>query len=92
MTETTNATRNNKNSIFTSYFNDTKKLIELYNAIENTDYPEDTHVEINTLSNAIFRKQNNDISFTLDDKLIILIEHQLCEALHNWCYAKQVIM
>jgi predicted transposase YdaD len=71
-----NTTRNHKSSIFAGYFSDAKKLIELYNAIEGTDYPEDTQVEINTLEDALFRNKINDISFMLDDKLIVLIEQQ----------------
>jgi hypothetical protein len=68
--------RNHKDSVFTDYFNDTKRLIELYNAIEGTDYPEDTQLEINTLQGVLFHGINNDISFTLGGKLIILIEGQ----------------
>jgi hypothetical protein len=75
-TQSPNATRNHKSSVFTGYFSDAKKLIELYNAIEGTDYPEDTRVEINTLEDALFRNQINDISFTMDGKLIVLIEQQ----------------
>jgi hypothetical protein len=68
--------RNHKDSVFTDYFNDTKRLIDLYNAIEGTDYPEDTQLEINTLQGVLFHGINNDISFTLGGKLIILIEGQ----------------
>jgi hypothetical protein len=70
------ATRNNKDSLFAGYFNDAKKLIELYNAIEGTNYPEDTQVEITTLQNVLFRKKNNDLSFILDGKLVVLVEIQ----------------
>jgi hypothetical protein len=68
--------RNHKDSVFTGYFNDAKKLIELYNAIEGTNYPEDTEVEINTLEDVLFRNKINDISFVLDGKIVILIEAQ----------------
>jgi hypothetical protein len=70
------ANRNHKDSVFTDYFNDAKMLIELYNAIEGTDYPEDTQLEINTLQGVLFRGINNDISFTLGGKLVILLEGQ----------------
>jgi hypothetical protein len=33
-------------------------------------------VDINTLSNVLVREQINDISFTIDNRLVVLIEHQ----------------
>jgi predicted transposase/invertase (TIGR01784 family) len=65
-----------KSSVFSLFFNDSEKLIELYNAIENAHYAKDTPVEINTLEDALFLDRLNDISFLLDGKLIVLIEHQ----------------
>jgi hypothetical protein len=70
------ANRQYKNSEFTLYFNDAEKLIEVYNAVENAEYSKDTAVEINTLEDALFMDRLNDISFLLDGKLIVLIEHQ----------------
>jgi hypothetical protein len=69
-------TRNNKVSVFTGYFSDKKKLIELFNAIEGAHYSFDTKVEINTLKNVLYQGRYNDISFTLDNKFIVLIEAQ----------------
>jgi predicted transposase/invertase (TIGR01784 family) len=68
--------RNFKSSVFASYFQDKAKLIEVYNAIKGTNYLKDTAVQINTLDYALYLDQINDISFSLDDKLLILIEHQ----------------
>ncbi|MDR1135962.1 MAG: Rpn family recombination-promoting nuclease/putative transposase [Clostridiales Family XIII bacterium] len=68
--------RQYKSSVFALFFDDAEKLIELYNAIENTDYAKDTPIEINTLKDALFLDRLNDISFLLDGKLIVLIEHQ----------------
>jgi hypothetical protein len=65
-----------KSSVFSLFFDDAEKLIELYNAIENTNYAKDTPIEINTLEDALFPDRLNDISFLLDGKLIVLIEHQ----------------
>jgi len=53
-----------------------EKLIELYNAIEGTNYPKNTHIQINTLEDALFMNRINDISFIIDGKFVILIEHQ----------------
>jgi hypothetical protein len=76
MDQTVNANRNYKSSVFSSYFSDGERLIEAYNAIEGKDYPKDTAVTINTLEDALFMERVNDISFLLDERLIVLIEHQ----------------
>jgi hypothetical protein len=68
--------RKYKDSVFVHYFSDSEKLIELYNAIEGKDYPKDTDLQINTLEGALYLDMLNDVSFLLDGKLIILIEHQ----------------
>jgi flagellar basal body-associated protein FliL len=74
--QVTNTNRKYKSSVFSSYFSDGEKLIEAYNAIEGKNYPKDTDIQINTLEDALFMEQINDVSFLLDKKLIILIEHQ----------------
>jgi hypothetical protein len=76
MDRTVNVNRKYKSSVFESYFNDGAKLIEAYNAIKGKHYPKDTEVEINTLEDALFMEQINDVSFLLDERLIVLIEHQ----------------
>jgi len=66
-----------KSSVFASYFSEThQRLIDLYNAFSTVEYPADTNLEINTLDNALFYDLLNDISFVLDDMLIVMIEHQ----------------
>jgi hypothetical protein len=70
------ANRKYKDSVFNSYFSDKEKLIEVYNVIENANYTKDTEVTINTIQDALFMDRVNDISFLLDKKLIVLIEHQ----------------
>lgn len=70
-----NANRKYKDTVFTKLFGEKDKLAELYNAIHETNYTPDDIV-INTLENVIFAGMINDISFTLDGRLIILIEHQ----------------
>ena len=65
-----------KDLVFTLLFQNKKKLLELYNAIEGTNYSEDTKIEINTLEKVLYMDRENDISFLLDGKLIVLVEHQ----------------
>ena len=57
-------------------FSEKDKLIELYNAIFDTDYTEDDSVDITTIEDVIFKTMKNDISFVMDGKFVLLIEHQ----------------
>jgi hypothetical protein len=50
--------------------------LELYNAVTGQNYPPDTKIEIVTLSNALFKGQLNDVAFVVDDRLVVLMEHQ----------------
>ncbi|MDR2610413.1 MAG: Rpn family recombination-promoting nuclease/putative transposase, partial [Clostridiales Family XIII bacterium] len=68
--------REYKNNVFIDYIGTKDRLIEVYNAIRGTDYPKDTDIEINTLKNVLYRFIQNDISFVIDGKLVVLIEHQ----------------
>ena len=70
------ANREFKNTVFTKLFSEPAALLELYNALSGSSYSTDTAVEINTLEDILFMEMANDISFTIDDKLVILIEHQ----------------
>ncbi|MDR0885355.1 MAG: Rpn family recombination-promoting nuclease/putative transposase [Clostridiales Family XIII bacterium] len=70
------ANKKHKDSVFSSYLGEPNKLIEIYNAVMNTNYPLDTELEINTLDDALFKNRQNDISFLLDGRLIVMFEHQ----------------
>jgi predicted transposase/invertase (TIGR01784 family) len=73
----TSANRQYKDSLFVSYLTeDPKRLVEVYNAVFNSDVPEDTKIEINTLENVLYNGVNNDLSFTMGDNLVVLIEDQ----------------
>ena len=70
------ANRTYKDSLFSLYLSDPQRLIEVYNAIADTDYPPDTPVQMNTLEDVLFKNQINDLSFELDNQMVVLIEHQ----------------
>jgi hypothetical protein len=68
--------RIHKASVFTSLFSNPDVLRELYSAIEGITIPPDIPVVINTLSRVLFPTQENDVSFLIDNRLVVLIEHQ----------------
>ena len=76
MSEKPKAKRNNKNSVFCSLFSNKENAIELYNALAGTNYGPNTDITINTLSDVLFLNQINDLSFTIDGRTLVLIEHQ----------------
>jgi hypothetical protein len=65
-----------KSSVFSTLFSDHDVLRELYSALEGVELPPDTPIDINTLSKIFVKGQINDLSFTIDNRLIVLIEHQ----------------
>ena len=68
--------RKYKDSVFTLLFGEKNNLLELYNAIRNTNYGSDTDIRITTLDDVLFMERINDISFVIEGKLVVLIEHQ----------------
>ena len=69
--------REYKDSVFSSYFGENNaRMVELYNAIENKNYPLDTPVIKNTLEDALYKDRINDLSFVLDGQILVLLEHQ----------------
>jgi len=68
--------RNFKDSMFTRLFTDPALLRDLYCALSGAVLPSDVSVSINTLEKTLYMNLNNDISFEIGGKLIVLIEHQ----------------
>ena len=68
--------RNYKDTVFVTVFHEKEKLIELYNAIFDTDYDENTAIDIVTIKDVLFRTLKNDVSFVLDKRFVVLVEHQ----------------
>ena len=70
------AKRNYKDNTFCALFSEKENLIELYNAISGSSFDMDTPVEIVTLENTFFGDRENDLSFIIDNRWIILAEQQ----------------
>jgi hypothetical protein len=65
-----------KDSLFSFLFSDPESLRELYGAIEGVPLDPSAIITINTLSDVLYMEQYNDISFTIGNKIVVLIEHQ----------------
>jgi len=70
-----------KSSVFSTLFSSPDTLRELYSAIKDIDIPQNAIIDINTLSDVLFMGQINDVSFTIDNRIVVLAEHQstICE-------------
>lgn len=67
--------RNYKDTLFRMIFKDKEKLLNLFNAVNHTQYGDAKDLEIKTLQNAIYMSLKNDLSFLIDCELH-LYEHQ----------------
>ncbi|MDO4267278.1 MAG: hypothetical protein Q4C73_02300 [Eubacteriales bacterium] len=64
-----------KDRLFIRIFSDPEDLLDLYNAINGTEYHDPEQLEITTLEDVIYMGMKNDASFIIDDELQ-LWEHQ----------------
>lgn len=55
--------RDYKSRLFAMIYSEKKELLELYNAVNHTNYDNPDLLEINTLENAIYISMYNDLSF-----------------------------
>ncbi len=67
--------RKYKDSLFRMVFKQKEDLLDLYNAINNTNYCNVEDLEVNTLENVIYISMKNDISFMIGCTMN-LFEHQ----------------
>ena len=70
-----------KDSVFTDLFGSDrdgkKNFLELYNALAGTDYKlEEVSLERKVIEQALYKTFNNNVSWEIDGKLIVLVEHQ----------------
>ena len=54
-----------KDRIFRMIFKEKKEFLELYNALNGTDYVNPDELVVTTLENAIYMNMKNDVSFLL---------------------------
>ena len=70
------ANRNYKDTVFRLLFGeDRNELLQLYNALNNSEYEDADELVVNTLKDAMYLGMRNDVSFVFHDYLS-LYEHQ----------------
>lgn len=67
--------RQYKDRLFKLVFKEKEDLLQLYNAINGTNYDNPEDIEVNTLDDVVYMGMKNDISFILTD-VLNLYEHQ----------------
>ena len=74
------ANRKYKDSVFVDLFSEDEKakenFLSLYNALHNTNLQLSCPVENIKLDNVMYMNIVNDVSCLVDDKIIVLAEHQ----------------
>ena len=75
MEKTTHIVRNYKDTVFRMLFRDKARLLELYNAVNQTSYENPEELQIVTLENAVYLGMKNDVAFIIDFHMY-LYEHQ----------------
>ena len=73
--------RKYKDSVFTDLFGSDrdgkKNFLELYNALSGADYKlGEVNLERKVIEQSLYKTFNNDVSWEIDGKLIVLVEHQ----------------
>ena len=67
--------REYKSSVFSKLFSKPKELLELYNALNGTNYRDSSELEIYTVESAVYITRRDDVAFIIDFVLNIY-EHQ----------------
>jgi len=65
-----------KNSLFKRYFGKKERLIKAYNAIAGSDLPITAKINITTHEKNLYFSESDYITFTLNDRFIVLINNR----------------
>lgn len=72
--------REHKDSVFTDLFSydetARRNVLELYNALFDTDYTDEEAIQMLTLETVLFMNLKNDVAFSVGNRRIVLSEHQ----------------
>ncbi len=62
--------------LFSQDINGKKNFLSLYNALFDTNLTDESKIQDNRLDQVMYMSLRNDISFLVEDKIIVLSEHQ----------------
>ena len=62
MNEELHANRKHKDTVFRMLYSDKRAILELYNALNGTDYQNPDDLTVTTLENAVYMAMKNDVS------------------------------
>ena len=65
-----------KIQVFRMLFNNKKEALGLYNNLFDTDYTDESLIDIVTLEDVLFIPRKNDVAFTMNGRFVVLVEHQ----------------
>ena len=65
-----------RDTVFCHYMSTEQNLLELGNALKGTQYTDPSSISINTLDGSFYSNIKNDISFLMENLMVVLIEHQ----------------
>lgn len=88
---------NCKDGIFRSLFNEKEKMLELYNAVNGTNYGEEMleKLQVLTIGTSLGLEFRNDCAFTLPDRIVLFTGHpsSLCANMdiHMVSYLSKII-
>jgi hypothetical protein len=70
------ANREHKSSVFTALFDAEDKVRELYAALTGVECDPETPIVITTLRDVLYMDRINDLSFVVEGRIVIIVEHQ----------------
>ena len=73
--ERNNVNREYKDRLFKRIFREKEDLLQLYNAVNGTNYNNPEDIEVNTLEDTVYMRMKNDVSFLMQS-VLNLYEHQ----------------
>ncbi len=65
-----------RDTVFCRYMGTSSHLLSLCNALTGSQYTDPSKITINTLEGSFYSNIKNDISFLMDNLMVVLIEHQ----------------
>ena len=75
-TENKATNRKYKDTVFRMLFNNKKEALGLYNNLFDTEYTDESLIDIVTLEDVLFIPRKNDVAFTMNGRFVVLVEHQ----------------